>query len=318
MLEVTSRLSPVLSLAEPTRPLASLLGFATAPARNVVSVFNKHSMQVVDVVATRGGPKGAALDQERAVAFIASSGDEAIEILDAGTRQILGHIRLTGGDEPGEIALSPDGRTLVSANYGSSSVSIIDTVSRREIVRLPLPSRPTDVFIDPSRPRAYVVLPQANSVSLIDLQRRGLVRTGTLEESPIRVDMSADGDTLYVITENSPNLLAIDAESLTPTARIWVGRGATSIEVDTRTGFIYVGRKSRDIVVVDPRALTFIDEFKVGGTPGYLTVDDEQSALFVVLPDQGLIQKLNLVSYRVQGTLEVERGSYATVIVGER
>jgi DNA-binding beta-propeller fold protein YncE len=97
-----------------------------------------------------------------------------------------------------------------------------------------------------------------------------------------------------------------------------VGRGATSIEVDTRTGFIYVGRKSRDIVVVDPRALTFIDEFKVGGTPGYLTVDDEQSALFVVLPDQGLIQKLNLVSYRVQGTLEVERGSYATVIVGER
>ena len=252
------------------------------------------------------------------MAFIASSGDAAIEILDAGTRQVLGHIRLAGGDEPGEIALSSDGRTLVSANYGSSSVSIIDTGSRREIARLPLPSRPTDVVIDPSRPRAYVVLPQASSVSVIDLERRRLVRTGSLEESPIRGDLSADGDTLYLITENSPNLLVIDAEGLTPTARIWVGRGATSIEVDTRTGFIYVGRRSRDIVVVDPRALTFIDEFKVGGTPAYLTVDDEQSALFAVLPDQGLIQKLNLVSYRVLGTLEVERGSYATVIMGER
>jgi YVTN family beta-propeller protein len=318
MQDVTSRLTLVLYLAEPTRPLASLLGFATAPARNLVSVFNKHSMQVVDVVATRSGPMGAALDQERAVAFIASSGDAAIEILDAGTRQILGHIRLAGGDEPGEIALSPDGRTLVSANYGSSSASIIDTGSRREIVRLPLPSRPTDVVIDPTRPRAYVVLPQANSVSVIDLERRRIVRTGSLEESPIRGDLSADGDTLYLITGSSPNLLAIDAEGLTPTARIWVGRGATSIKVDTRTGFIYVGRRSGDIVVIDPRALTFIDEFKVGGTPAYLTVDDEQSAIFAVLPDQGSIQKLNLVSYRVLGTLEVERGSYATVIMGER
>jgi YVTN family beta-propeller protein len=318
MEDVASRLTPVLSLAEPTRQLTGMLGFATVPARNLVFVFNKHNMQVVDAIATRSGPKGAALDQRTGTVFIASSGDDAIEIIDAITKQILGHIRLTAGDEPREIVLSPDGRTLVSANYGSNTASVIDTGSRREIVRLPLPSRPTDVVVDTSRPRVYILQPQSNAVSVIDFQRRRLVGTGTLEESPIQGALSEDGSSLYLITGNSPNLLVLDTGSLALTARIYVGSGAASIKVDPRTGYIYVGRRSRDIVVVEPRSLMFIDEFSVDGTAAFLTIDNEQSALFVVLPERGLIQKLDLVSNKVLGTLEVERGSYAAVIMSER
>lgn len=318
MEDVTSRLTPVFSLAEPTRQLPGMLGFATAPARNLVFVFNKHSMQVVDVIATRSGPKGVALDQRTGSVFIASSGDHAIEIIDARTKQVFGHVRLTAGDEPREIVLSPDGRTLVSANYGSNSASIIDTRARREIVRLPLSSRPTDVVADTARPRVYVIQPQSNAVTVIDYQRRRLVGTVSLQETPIEGALSEDGSALYVITGNSPDLLVLDTESLALTARIYVGRGAVSIEVDTRTGSIYVGRRSGEIVVIDPRALMFIDEFRVDGAPAFLTIDNEQSALFVVLPDRGMIQKLDLVSNRVLGTLEVERGSYATVIMGER
>lgn len=318
MQDLTSHLAPVLLLAEPSRPLISDLGFATAPHRNLVTVFNKHTMRVVDAIATRRGPKGIALDQRAGSVFVAASGDDVIEILDARTKQIVGQIRLTAGDEPEEIVLSPDGRTLVSANYGSSTASVIDTSSRREIVRLNLPSRPTELVADSSRPRIYALLPQLNAVSEIDLERRWLVRTEILEESPIQGDLSEDGDTLYLITGNSPNLLVVDTESLALTARIYVGRGAASIRVDARSGLIYVGRESGDIVVVDPRALMFIDEFKLTGTASFLTVDHEQSSLLVVLPDQGLIRKLDLVSYKELGTLEVERGSYATAIMGER
>jgi YVTN family beta-propeller protein len=225
---------------------------------------------------------------------------------------------LAAGDEPQEIVLSPDGRTLVSANHGSSTASIIDTGARREIVRLPLPSRPTDVVADRTRPRVYVVLPRSNAVSVIDLQRRRLVGTVSLQESPIQAALGEDGTTLYVITGNSPNLLVLDAETLALRHRILVGGGAVSIKVDPRTGFIYVGRKSGEIGVVDPRALMPIDEFRVDGTPTFLTIDHEQSVLFVVLGDRGLIQKLGLVSKKVLGRLEVERGSYATVIMGER
>jgi DNA-binding beta-propeller fold protein YncE len=318
MEDVTFRLNPVFSLAEPTRHLTSLLGFATAPARNLVSVFNKHTMQVVDVITTRRGPTGAALDQRKRSVFVSTSGEGAIEIIDAASKQRLGQIRLTAGDRPQEIVLSLDGRTLVSANYGSSSVSIIDTRARREIVRLPLTSRPADVVADTTRPRVYVLQPSSKVVSVIDLQRRRIVGRGSLEEAPIQGALSEDGNTLYVITGNSPNLLVLDAGSLALTARIYVGTGAVSIHVDTRTGLIYVGHQSGEIVVVDPQALMYIDEFTVDGSAAFLTIDNDQSALFVVLPDHGLIQKLDLVSHRVLGSVEVERGSYATVMMGER
>jgi DNA-binding beta-propeller fold protein YncE len=206
----------------------------------------------------------------------------------------------------------------VSANYGSSTASIIDTGARREIVRLPLPSRPTDVVAHETRPRVYVVLPRTNAVSVLDLQRRRVVGTVSLEESPIQAALSEDGATLYVITGNSPNLLVLDAETLAPRERIYVGGGAVSIKVDTRTGLIYVGRRSGEIGVVDPRALMFIDELKVDGTPTFLTIDDQQGALFVVLPDRGSIQQLDPVSTKVLGRLEVGPGSYAAVIMGER
>jgi DNA-binding beta-propeller fold protein YncE len=314
----TSGLTPVFSVAQPARQLSSMLGFATVPYENRVSVFNKHGMEVVDVIATSSGPTGIAVDDRKGSVFVAAAGDHAIEIIDARTKQILGHIRLTAGDEPQELALSPDGRTLVSANYGSATASIMDTGARREVVKLHLPSRPTDVVADESRPRIYIVLARSNAISAIDLQRRQIVATVSLDESPVQGALGKDATTLYAITRNSPNLLVLDAETLALEARIYIGRGAISIEVDTRTGFIYVGRKSGEIGVIDPLALMPIDQFRVDGKPAFLAIDGEQSALFVLLSDSGLIQKLDLVSHRVLGTLEISRASYAAAIMGQR
>ncbi len=47
-------------------------------------------------------------------------------------------------------------------------------------------------------------------------------------------------------------------------------------------------------------------------------VDDDENALFVVLPKKKAIRKLNLISKRLLGTIEVGDGSYAVVLMGER
>ena len=164
---------PVFSLAKPRRQLESLLGFATSSGSNVVSVFNKVTMEVVDTIATSSGPKGAVLDQRRGWVYIALAADDAIEAIDVGTREILRRARLHSGDEPAEIALSPDGETLVSANYGSSTASIIETSALREVGRVRLPAEPTSVVMGESGQRAYVLHSLSNAISVIDLRTAG-------------------------------------------------------------------------------------------------------------------------------------------------
>lgn len=61
------------------------------------------------------------------------------------------------GSHPAQIALTPDGRTLVAANRGDRTVSIIDAVTLRETDRLDVGvEHPHGVALDGSGSRAYV------------------------------------------------------------------------------------------------------------------------------------------------------------------
>jgi DNA-binding beta-propeller fold protein YncE len=310
--------APTFSLAKPRRQLRSMLGFATNSRSNVVSVFNKFSMEVVDTIATSSGPKGLALDQLRGWVYVALAGDDAVEVIDVTTGEILRRGNLNFGDEPVEIALTPDGRNLITANRGTNTASILDASSLREVGRVQLPSEPTSVAMSRSEPRAFVFQPQSNVVSVIDLERREVITTRTLEESPIRGAVSADGSSLYVITRNSPNLVAIDATSLITSGRIFVGTGAGSIQEDPRSGLLYVGKNMGEVSVIEPSLSTPIDRFRVDGRVVWSTIDNEENALFVVLPDSKRIWKMDLISQKLLGSIEVEEGCYGVVVMGER
>jgi len=312
------RFTPEFSLAEPRRQLRALLGFATNSKENLVSVFNKHTMEVVDTIATSSGPTSAVIDERRAWVFVALAGDDAIEAIEVNTGEILQRLQMNFGDEPIEIALSVDREFLVTANYGSNSASVIDTRSLSEVGRVNLPAEPTDVVTSTVLPRAYLIQPLANSVSAIDIQRRQITATRILDETPIRGAVSSDGDRLYVITRYSSDLLVLDASTLALRERIYMGAGAASVKVDPNTGLIYVGKKAGGISVIDPRLLLPIDRFRTDGNASNLTIDRDENSLFVVRPDRETIQKLDLVTKRLKGVIEVQKGSYDVVLMGAR
>jgi DNA-binding beta-propeller fold protein YncE len=312
------RFDPVFALAKSRRQLKTLLGFATNSSSNTVSVFNKFTMEIVDTIATSSSPQGAALDPRRGWVYIALAGDDAIEVIDVNAGEIIRSISLNFGDEPVEIALSPNGRTLVTANRGSNSASIINATSLRETSRIRLPSEPTWVAMHSVEPRAYVFQPSSNAISVIDLVRRELVTTQTFEEIPVRGAVSSDGSSLYVITRNSPNLLVIDSGNLTLTGRIFVGTGAVSLTVDSKTDLVYVGKIFGDIAVIDPSVSMPISTFRVKGNAAFLEIDNDENSLFVVLPGSNMIQKMDLVGQKVSGVIEVEEGCHTTVLMGER
>jgi YVTN family beta-propeller protein len=310
--------TPTFSLAGPQRQLTGLLGFATDSLTNTVWVFNKNTMEVVDTITAISGPKGIVIDQRGGWAYVALAGDDAVAAIEVSSAQILARIQLNFGDEPGEMALSPDGKTLLCANLGSNTVSILDTSPLREVGRIGLPSEATSVFVDPSGSRAYVLDALSRTISAIDLARGERVATRTLEEAPIRGAVSGDGNRLYVITSDSPNLLIIDPLTLTIEQRLFVGLDAASIKVDDKTEQVYVGKATGEIVVMDLSSLIFVDTFTVKGDAAFLAIDGEEGTLLVASPDSKTIQKIDLISRRPLGLIEVEGGSYAVAVMGER
>ena len=310
--------TPDFSLATSGGILINLTGYVSNSASNLISVFNKKTMEVVNVIATGRGPKGIVLDQNRTRAYVAISGDDTVEIYDLFNGTAIGRVRLNFGDNPLDLALTPDGRTLVSVNYGSNTVSIIDAISQIVLRRVIVGEKPTSATIDPSGLKAYITNSQSNTVSVVDLSQRTFTATISVEGSPVRGAFNRGGDRLYVVSSNSPNLSVIDPSSLRVTDKIFIGTGGVSIKVSRLNGLTFVGKSfGGEIAIVDPSSSMFIDSIRIRGSAAYMTIDRQENTLFVVLPERRLAQKVNLTSKKIMAEIDVAEVAYAVAVMGE-
>jgi YVTN family beta-propeller protein len=313
------RFTPGFSLASSTRVLINLNGYVTNTDSNFITVFNKKTMQVVDTIATSQGPMGLVIDQIRARAYVAASRADIIEVIDVFKGRIINRLRLNLRDRPVELAITPDGRTMVAVNNGTNTVSIIDTLSMIELAKIRVGEGPVSAVIDPSGFRAFVMNERSSTISVVDLTQRGLSVTIGVEGSPLRGAFNREGSKLFVIGRNSPNLSVIDLARLTVSDKVFIGLGALSIKVDDVTGLIYVGKRSGgEIMVIDPFALVFIDMIRVAGRATYITLDEEERNLFVAIPDKKILQKINVISKKIGAKIDVAEGAFAVAVMGER
>ncbi|TFG89942.1 MAG: hypothetical protein E4H16_02725 [Candidatus Atribacteria bacterium] len=313
------RFTPGFSLAPSLKGLINFTGYVSNSDSNSITVFNKKTMQVIDTISTGRKPKGMVLDKRRGQAFVAVSEDDAVEVIDVLYGKIVDRIKLRFRDEPIDLALTPDGRTLVSVNHGSNTVSIIDAISRFEITRINVGKGPVSAVVDPRGLRAYIMDSLSNTVSVVDLFQKVFSASIGIEGAPLRGAFNRNGDRLYVISPDSPNLTVIDPSSLTVTQKVFIGTGAVSIKVNTRTDLILAGKKAGgEISVIDPFSLMSIDSITVMNNAAFMTIDDDENSLFVVFPDGKILQKINLTSKKVVAEIEVDVGAYAVVVMGER
>jgi len=313
------KFTPVFLLATSGRVLINLIGHVTNSASNYITVFDKKTMQVVNAVATGQAPKGIVLDKIRTRAYVAASHDSIIEVFDVFKGVLLNRLRLNLRDRPTDLALTPDGRTLVAVNSGSNTVSIIDALSMFEITRVSVGEGPSSVAIDPSGLRAFVMNTRSSTISVVDLTQKGVSVTIGVEGAPLRAAFNRDGSQLFVINSNSPNLTVVDLLRLVVSRSVFIGMGAASIRVDDQTGLIYVGKTfGGEITVIDPFSLVFIDRIAVGGQAVFMTIDGQERNLFVVLPDKKVLQKINLISKKISAQIDVGDAAYAAVVMGER
>ena len=311
--------SPAFSVSVPGRPPTGLSGYVSNSTAHDVAVIDKGTGEVIGMIATGSGPRGMVTDKMHGKVYAALGEDDAVDVIDVGAGDVIGRIQLRRGDNPGELALVPDGRTILSANAGSDTVSFIDSGSLLETERVSVGQDPLSILIDSTGSRAYVFNTLSNTISVIDMTGKTVIATLSTDPEPLRGQFNRRGDRLYVIHARSPYLAIIDPQSLAVVRKEFIGMGAGSIKVDSRTDMIYIGKKLDDgVTVYDPLSLQRVDYIQTGAAVGYMTIDDDENNLYLVMPEKKTIKAVNLVSRKTVSEIGLCETPFRITVMGER
>jgi YVTN family beta-propeller protein len=309
--------SPVFSLFVPPRPLTRLTGFVTNSGSNSITVFDKRARRATGLITTEGSPTGMALDQAVGRVYVAMPDVDTLAVIDVAAGEITDTIRLNGGDEPRELAVTPDGKALITANTGSNTVSFFNLPSLVESGRISVGNGPSSVLMDPWGKRAYVFNRLSSSISVIDVANKALVTTIAMDPGPLQGQFNRRGDRFYVIHDLSSYLSVIDAGSMSVVKRMSVGMGATSIKVDTATDLVYLAKAS-EIGVYEPVSFVPVDYIQMGGGVGHITIDGDENTLITVGPAMQGVIMANLISRKTLSVIDVGEVPCWVAVMGER
>lgn len=312
--------TPVFTVVPAAKPVAGLVGYVSNYQANTLTVFDKQSLEVTDVIATGSGPRGIAIDQVRRRAYVALAGDSAVEVLDITLGEETNRIRLKPEDAPQELVLTSDGRTLLTVNNGSSTVSFVDPLSYLEVARLRVGSKPTSIILDPAGTKAYVFNSLSQDITVIDIASRSVAATVPSEPGLSRGQFSRNGDVLYTVHEMSPFVrLMSPFPSLALQQRYRVGMGTVSLKLDTMSNLIYMGKQfGTGLEVFEPSTFVPISTVNTGGGATYMTIDGEQNNLFVINGEKNSVEVVNLVTREVIGRFDVDQSPFWISLMGER
>ena len=116
------------------------------------------------------------------------------------------------GMSPHGLAITPDGKTVLVAVSGTSSVAFIDVATKAVIGRVPV-AQPHNIAISPDGATAYVAAQKKGAFALDILDIVAMSKKGTvpLDKMPRAIGISPDGRKLYFTLPGSDAVQVLDA-----------------------------------------------------------------------------------------------------------
>lgn len=204
---------------------------------------------------------------------------------DRGTADVIsktGHLaaRVTVGDEPEGIALTPDAKQVYVTSEGDNSVAVIDATAFKEVAYIPVGERPRSVIFSKDGSRAFVSNELGPSIAEVDTVSHTVVRKlvfANADWKPMGLALSPRGDRLYVS----------------------MGRGGAVAEIETRT-------------------LVLKRSVKVPGRPWGIGISPDGSFLFTANGPADSVSKINTKTMTLDRTIDVPGRPWGIAIAPRR
>jgi len=251
-----------------------------------LGVIDPIARKLIDRWHVGSDPEHFAISRDGRFAFIANEDDATASIVDLGSGQSRGKVKVSA--EPEGVGVNPANGDVYVTCEDKGEVFVIDPDQQRVIAKIDTGGRPRSVAFLPDGSRAYVACENGGYIAVIDAKSHKMLSriqlpTGSL---PMGTAISKDGKELYVSTGRGNAVVIIDTQKKevprspllsargegegeeSIVATIPVGNRAWGIALDPSGSKLYTANgASNDVSVVDVKSRKELRRIKVGDGP---------------------------------------------------
>lgn len=229
-------------------------------------------------------------------------------------------------------------REVIVSNERSRDLAVIDPAADKVIARIPVGGRPRGMALAPDREWLYVALngrptarrgvdeaalpptsKQADGIGVVELATRRLARTITGISDPERVALSADGERLFVASEDQGSVVMLDVRSGKTLARTAVGAEPEGVDLSPGGIRVFVTSEAEGRVsILDANSATLVSQISVGLRPRSTAFSPDGLRAYVANKGSGSISVLDTASLRRVKTLQLPSAMLPVRIVVPR
>lgn len=214
--------------------------------RIFVAALGNDTVEVIDTRTGRrrtlsglGEPQGVLYLPDSDQLFIANGGSNRVDLVNVASLSVVRHVR--GIDDADNVRYDPSTRK-VWVGYGKGGLRMLDPASGESVGEIPLPGHPESFQLEQGGSRAFVNIPSAGSVMVVDRTKRQVVDRWETANASANFPMALDetGHRLFVGARSPPTLLVYDTGSGKIVARLPIAKDTDDVFFDARRKRIYV------------------------------------------------------------------------------
>jgi DNA-binding beta-propeller fold protein YncE len=193
-------------------------------------------------------PQGVAYADKADAVFVASAGDGSVRIFAADDLKPLGRIDLK--KDADNIRVDPRNNNIV-VGYGDGGLAVIDPMTRNVIGTIALQGHPEGFQIEKITGRAYVNVPDAKQIAVVDLDARRQIATWQVPGASSNFPMALDPakSVLAAVFRSPPRLVLLDTRTGAVAANLPTCGDADDLFFDARRTRIYISCGAGEIAV---------------------------------------------------------------------
>ncbi len=215
--------------------------------RLFVAELGNGSVDVVDLAAGKAihrivglrEPQGVGYSPQADVIAVASAGDGSVRLFKGQDFSPVGVVNL--GEDADNVRLDTRTGQLV-VGYGSGGLAVLDPAGRSVLGTIKLPAHPEGFQLDPGTRRAFVNVPDAGQVAVVDLAAGKQVASWRVPGMKANFPMALDaaGAVLATVFRTPSRLALLDTKTGAATANLQVCGDADDVFFDAKRRRIYV------------------------------------------------------------------------------
>jgi len=185
---------------------------------------------------------------------------------------------------PKYIAVTPNGRYVLVANWCSFNLNIIDAASHRVVRTLPMGAYPRGMAISKDSSSAYVAIMGGDSVVKVNLKTLSIDGSIYIGDNPRSIVLSPDGRYLYASLNLPGDVVKLDLSTNRVVATVHTGSDCRSLAISTDGLSLFVVNYLSDtMTMLRASDLALLQTVHTGVNPVGITYDPTTGDVWVAV-----------------------------------